>query len=142
MDASMPEEFISEPIEPLVAHSHGRREDQRGAIQPPDHLQAQHGLARSGSGDDVQVVVVQIVVQFRQHALLVGAPRLAKLDVRRKCLHLACPKKNVPTTEDDQNLQEQDADESHRELDLSRLMAKDRLCEQSPGTASDQRRQM
>ena len=131
-------EQVNESVDPLVADRHRRREDQRRLVQATDHLQAQYGLSRARGRYDMQVIVVEMVFEFRQHPLLVAAPRQAKLDILGKRLHLGDPENEIPIAHGGENLHAQDAHENRSELELAGLVPKQDLGQQGAGTSAGQ----
>lgn len=63
---------------PLAADGQGRCDDKSRVADPADGFEAEAGFAGTGSGDDMEVSVGEVVVERFDGALLVGAPRVAK----------------------------------------------------------------
>ena len=132
-------EKADEAGDPLVADGDRRGQDQGGAIQTPDYLQAEDGLARAGCGDDVQVVVVEMALQLGQHPLLVAAPGLAELNLGWKRFHVPSAPEESPIAIDQYSLHQNDAGEGQPKGTFLRLVSKKALAEQGTRTASQHR---
>jgi hypothetical protein len=68
----------------LIAYGNRRRKDQRRLAHAPQCFQPDYRLSGPGRCDEMEMVVVEVRIEFRQDTRLVWPPRVAKLNALRK----------------------------------------------------------